>query len=158
MADIDFAALKKRFDEMLSNGDRAEIRRVKSPDDLAMIPAYYRLLKTFGAKRSTSGWERLVYMLPYAGHRENGPSIGEALKLGKISEMRMFQVMRSEPPQDMENLRRLLQQVKPKVDWRKFGAILFYWNERNKRNIVEDFFLSGGNKDKTETKTKQEAF
>lgn len=157
MTDIDFVAVKNRFDEMLSNGDRAEIRRVKSPDDLAMIPAYYRLLKTFGANRSTPGWERLVYMLPCAEHRNGGPSIGEALKLGKISEMRIFQMLRSEPPQDMANLRRLLQQVKPKVDWRKFGATIYYWNERNKRNVVEDFFLSGGNTDKTKNKTEQEA-
>lgn len=156
MTGDDFVLVKKRFDEMLSNGDRAEIRRAKSPDDLAMIPAYYRLLKTFGVNRSTLGWERLVYMLPYAGHRENGPSIGEALKLGKIGEMRLFQMMRSEPPQDMENLRRMLQQVKPSVDWRKFGASLFYWDARDKRDIVEDYFLSGGNKDKTKTKTKQE--
>jgi len=134
---IDFRKIAMRF-EAMGNGPRAELRRCAKPDDVAMVPAFYRLLP--GIKTNAS-WQRLVYFLPFVRHQQGGDSLGAQLAKSGISEQRLFQVLRSESPNDLVQLRRLVQQADPALDWQQFGAILFFWNEDKKRRILEDFFM-----------------
>ncbi len=135
---MDFAALRQRYQQTLTPGQRAEFRRVKSPDDLRYIPALYRLLR---GKRPWPQALRVAYCLPYANHRENGDSLGTQLVKAKVSEKRLFQILRSQPPNDLAYFRRILQQTEPTVDWNRLGSQLFYWGENSKRAIVEEFFM-----------------
>jgi len=137
---IDFREIAGRFENM-GNGLRAELRRCARPEDVAMVPAFYRLLP--GMKTNVS-WQRLVYFLPFV--KQGGGSLGAELARANISEKRLFQVLRSESPNDLIQLRRLVQQVEPKLDWQKFGETLFYWNAVKKRRILEDFFMHQSNK------------
>lgn len=133
----DFVALKARYDD-LGAGPKAELRRVTRPDDLALIPAFYRLLPGIQTD-SRCRWKRIVFFLPFAAHIEQGSSLGQALA-GKVKEARLFQVLRSNPPNDLIQLRRLAQQAEPRVDWQKTGKTLWFWNEISKRRLVEDYF------------------
>ncbi len=142
----DFADLARRY-EQLGSGPRAELRRASKPDDLALIPAFYRLLPGI---QTNASWQRVVFFLPFVRHREQGGKLGQKLKAGGISEPRLFQVLRSTPPNDLIQLRRLVQQVEPSVDWQHLGNTLFYWNEANKRRLIEDYFTP-------EPKTEKEA-
>lgn len=136
---MDYIQLYEKFHKKLTPGQRAELRRVKLPDDLRDIPALYRLL---AGTRPSPQILRIVFCLPYAGHREKADSMGTQLAKTKISEKRLFQIIRSENPNDLTYLRRILQQVEPVVDWNDFGPMLFYWGEKNKRRLLEDFFLA----------------
>jgi CRISPR system Cascade subunit CasB len=130
----DYSALKP--------GPKAELRRVTTPVQLTEIPAFYRLLQ---GQKAHAGMQRLVYCLPcIKSHNPEGMSLGQAMANSSISEKRMFMVIRSESPNDLIQLRRLLQQAEPVVDWGKTALLLWWWdhpNQRSKRQLLEDFFF-----------------
>ncbi len=134
---IDFVSVVRRYDD-LSTGYQAQLRRACSPYDLTSLPAFYRLFP--GIKTNTS-WQRVVYFLPFVKHAAGESLLGEQLAAGKVSEQRLFQVIRSNSPNDLIQLRRLVQQVEPRLDWQKFGETLFYWNDQKKRRLLENYFL-----------------
>ncbi len=133
---INFIKIAERYKEKLSNGQRAELRRA-TLENISAIPAYYHLLP--GVK-TDARWDRVVFFLPYVKHSVDAKSLGEQLAK-KISEERLFQVLRSYKPNDLIQLRRLVQQVEPTVDWQKMGEILFFWGSDQKRRLLEDYFF-----------------
>jgi CRISPR system Cascade subunit CasB len=143
----DFVGLYERY-QKLKPGPQAELKRVAQPDDLLEIPAFYRLLNGSNAGKSM---QRLVYCLPLVEHRESGDSLGKALAKADVNEKRLFMVIRSQEPNDLIQLRRLLKQVEPKLDWLAAAKTLYYWNDRAKRQLLEDFFFYQN------TKTKESA-
>jgi len=140
----DFIGLKKRFDDHLTPGQRAELRTASSPDDLAFIPAYYHLIRPFITQKrwSRRRWSQVVYLLPYASHSETSPPLGGLLAKAGVREARLFQIIRSEYPNELIQLRRVLQQAKSAVNWQQLGEQLFFWNSDQKRRLLEDFYLS----------------
>jgi CRISPR system Cascade subunit CasB len=140
-SEIDFVRIKTTFEAMKS-GPKADIRRASLPEDLVLHGAFYRLLPE-GAP-PTPQWQRVIFMLPWAGHHPQAPSLGQRLAQGekKISEQRLFQLLRSEFPLDILHLRRLLRFSNPTLNWQFFGETLLYWGESQKRNIAKDYFLS----------------
>lgn len=133
--------------ERLTPGPKAELRRVERPDDLLEVPAFYRLF----SGRGTNDWEkdayqRLIFCLPCLKHTGEKISLGKALAKGKgVGEKRLFQVVRSNDPNDMIQLRRILRMAEPTVNWELAAKQLWYWNERNKRDLLEDYFLNQSN-------------
>lgn len=140
----DFLALYERY-QKLKPGPQAELKRVVQPDDLLEIPSFYRLLHEANAGE---GMRRLVYCLPLIGHQESGDSLGRALAKADINEKRLFMVIRSEQPNDLIQLRRLLKQIQPKLDWLSVAKTVYYWNDRAKRQLLEDFFFYQNTKSK----------
>lgn len=139
---IDFVALKQRFDEKLTPGQRAEIRRIAGIEELSYIPAIYHLTYQSSEKMSP-GLLQTIYFLPYVDHSENAASLGEQLVKARINETRIFQVVRSEAPQDLYYLRRIFQQVKPTANWADLGKLLFFWRgEYSKKKLLEDYFTA----------------
>ena len=135
---VDWLALYQRY-EKLTPGAKAELRRIAEPDDLIKVPAFYRLARGYGSNENI---RRLVYCLPRLSHKEGGLSLGEALANGRISEKRLFMVIRSHAPNDVIQLRRLLQQVEPAVDIVPTSWMLVSWhNPGQKQKLLEDFFL-----------------
>lgn len=136
----DFVALKARFDgEAFSNGARAELRRVADLDEVALLPALYRL---FPGQRPDERHYRIAFLLPCAKHAANAKSLGAQLATAKVSEARVLQVARSRSPLDMVQLRRLLSHAGVAIDWNVFGKMLWYWNDISKRQLVEDYYLA----------------
>ncbi|HBR22143.1 MAG TPA: type I-E CRISPR-associated protein Cse2/CasB [Nitrospiraceae bacterium] len=148
----DFVGIKKYFDTRLSSGQRKDLKKANSPDDLTLIPAYYQLIKNFipTGKWSRERWRQVVYLMPYASHSEKTPNLGVLLARAGVREARLFQIIRSEYPNDFIQLRRILQQIKPSVNWQHFGKQLFFWLDGQemhkqgwaKRQILEDYYLS----------------
>jgi CRISPR system Cascade subunit CasB len=146
MADrIDFPKLRERFGK-LERGPGAEIKRVANPEELGARPAFYRL--TSGLKPG-EGLRRVVFCLPWVAHAE-GKRLGAELASAKINERRLFQVMRSSYPNDVIQLRRLLQHARPTVDWSNLGPILLRWSREDKRRVLEDYYLKGSRVDSEE--------
>ena len=139
--EINWLALKEKFDKQLTPGQRAEIRRAALPDDLAELPAYYRLLPA-GVEPGKQ-WQRVILMLPWVKQKKGATPVGEQLENANVSEMRMFQMLRSNAPQDLVCLRRLLRQADVSADWEHFGPSLYYWNKANKRRFVEEYYSTG---------------
>jgi len=137
---IDFAGLKDYFEQSLTPGQRADIR-VNDPDDLELRPTFYRLIGKFLPKGAKPGgnWKRVVYFLPYAAHADKADRLGAAFAHAGVREIRMMQLERFESPHDLIQLRRLMQHVKPTVNWNQFGASLYYWNDENKRQLLKDY-------------------
>jgi CRISPR system Cascade subunit CasB len=136
----DFVALKKRYDdEKFPTGARAELRRVAEPDDVALTPALYRL---FPGQSPSDRHLRLAYLLPCCKHAAKAKSLGAQLADANVAEARVLQVARAHAPLDMVQLRRLLAHIEPTVDWSEFGRMVWYWNDRAKRQLVEDFYIA----------------
>ncbi|MEK6700082.1 MAG: type I-E CRISPR-associated protein Cse2/CasB [Nitrospirota bacterium] len=139
----DFMALYNAW-EKLSPGPKAELRRVGRPDDLIEVPAFYRLF----SGRAVSEWDkekfqRLIFCLPYIRHDGGDIGIGKALaKSSGVSEKRLFQVVRSNSPNDVIQLRRVLQMVEPTANWPKTAKLLWYWNDHSKRDLLEEYFIN----------------
>lgn len=131
-----FVHLKQQYDD-LPKGAQADLRRVRTPDNIADLPAYYRWL---GSIPPSANMQRIAYLMPFVVQNPETQSLGRQLAASNISEMRMFQMLRSEAPRDLENLRRLIIQAKPKLDWREFGKTLYYWGPTSKRRILHNFF------------------
>lgn len=145
----DFVALRNRYDEKFPTGARAELRRVAEPDDVALTPALYRL---FPGQRPDDRHLRLAFLLPCCKHATKAKSLGAQLAEAKIAEARVLQVARARTPLDMVQLRRLLIHIEPTVDWSEFGRMIWYWNDRAKRQLVEDFYIARFNPAKGEKK------
>lgn len=138
----DFVKLRHRF-EALDNGPKAELRRVASLEHIADVPAYYRWL---GGTTPSPGLQRLAFLVPCAAHDTQAEAIGRQLFKRKVSEMRLFQMLRAEPPRDLEHLRRLLRHLEqPKLNWNRFGETLFYWGPTRKRGILQEYFTAESN-------------
>ncbi len=136
----DFVALKMRYDdESFSPGARTELRRVAEPDDVAFTPALYRL---FPGQRPDDRHLRLAYLLPHCKHAARAKSLGVQLAESKVAEARVLQVARSHAPLDLVQLRRLLTHIEPIVDWSDFGRMAWYWNDRAKRQLLEDYYIA----------------
>lgn len=146
----DFVALRKRYDdEKFPAGARAELRRVAEPDDVALTPALYRL---FPGQRPDDRHLRLAFLLPCCKHVAKAKSLGAQLAEAKIAEARVLQVARARTPLDVVQLRRLLAHIEPTVDWSEFGRMVWYWNDRAKRQLVEDFYIARFNPAKGDKK------
>jgi len=143
----DFMALYNAWAQ-LSPGPRAELKRVATPDGLIEEPAFYRLFSGRGEKEwEKQAWQRLIFCLPCIKHTEEKVSLGKALARYKsgskgLSEKRLFQVIRSEFPNDMIQLRRILKMAELTVNWEIAAKQLWYWNQRAKRDLLEDFFMN----------------
>jgi len=136
--EINWLALKEKFDKQLTPGQRAEIRRAALPEGLAELPAYYHLLPV-GVEPGEQ-WQRVIFLLPWVKQKKGATPLGEQLANAKINKMRMFQMLRSNAPQDLVCLRRVLRQADISADWEHLGPSLYYWNKVNKRRFVEEYY------------------
>ena len=139
------------------NGPKAELKRCGNPDALLEVPAFYRLLGGRGEKEwQKKAYQRLIFCLPCINHTDQKISLGASLARSRkgsraaVSESRMIQIVRSEAPNDMIQLRRILKQVEPTANWILVAKQLWYWDfsERSKRDLLEDFFVNQTDKSK----------
>lgn len=140
----DFAKVAERY-KRFSPGQKAELRRVKSPEEVNGIPAFYRL---FPGTEIRPWMHRLAYLLPWAPHKSEARSLGRQLPVSNLKEMeksgsakRLYQIVRAAEPNDLIQLRRLLQHVQPTLDWRDFGRTVYFWGPEAKRGLLEQFFV-----------------
>lgn len=138
MREIDFVELRQRY-ERLSSGPKADLRRLTDPDKVVEVAAAYRLLPSL---ELNPGLRRVVFCLPWARHAEGASPLGAALSKAGVGEKRLFQVVRSEAPNDIVQLRRLLQWAEPITDWTLLGKQLCYWGDANKRRLLENYYLA----------------
>jgi CRISPR system Cascade subunit CasB len=137
----DFVELYRRYRRFAdADGDfRSQLgKRVGDPDELGLRPAFYKL---FPGVRPQPWAERVVFFLPFCAHADGAKPLGAQLAAKGVSEARLFQVVRADEPNDLIQLRRLVQHVEPVVDWAEFGRLVYFWNERAKRTLLEDFFI-----------------
>lgn len=138
MSNFDYSELWQHY-ERLPNGPKADLRRVAGPDQVSLIATGYRLLP--GIELS-AGWRRLLFCLPWLRHKQGAGSLGAALAKAGIDEQRLFQIVRSEAPNDIVQLRRLLQRAEPLVDVGVVGKQLLYWQDSDKRRLLENYYLA----------------
>ncbi len=144
----DFMALYEDY----NNFDKSRqnlLKRAVLPEDLLEIPVFYDIYrKHLKMPEQRPGLLRLIYCLPHISHLVDGKSLGAALSVkgpdgqSKISEKRIIQVSRMEDKsQAMRQLRRILKQAEPVLDWNKAAATIWYWGKTSRRQLLEDYFL-----------------
>ncbi len=135
----DLVALYYRF-KKLGKGPQAELRRVAVLERVADLPAYYRWL---GGMQPSSGLERIAFLMPFAPHKAEAEPLGRQLYKKQVREIRLFQMLRSEWPVDIEHLRQLLRYLQePELDWQQFGRTMYFWGPRSKRAILQQYFTA----------------
>lgn len=134
------AALRTRFAD-LKPGAQADLRK-NDWREFDRIPAYYQLHPPVP---EAPAWQRTAHFLAIWKHLElrgpPGDALGTALARAEIHERRLFQLVRSDPPTDLDTLRRILQQ-KPAVAWEALGMAVYFWNDNQKQRILKDYFLA----------------
>ncbi|MCK5506765.1 MAG: type I-E CRISPR-associated protein Cse2/CasB [Thermodesulfovibrionia bacterium] len=154
MSDIqkpDFINLAKIY-KSLTNRQRAEIRRAVEPEALLDIPGFYHFIRKAGLKPNAQSC-RMVWFLPFVDHQDKAVSIGKIMATKKVNERRLFQVVRSEYPNDLIQLQRILRQIKPELNWKDFGSLLYYWGQtkegskKSKQILMKDYFLTNETKE-----------
>ncbi|MDE1483245.1 type I-E CRISPR-associated protein Cse2/CasB [Xenorhabdus bovienii] len=152
--EFDFLALYHAWN-VLDNSACAQLRRVSEPEKLKDIPAFYRLVQPFGWQKPDNQWPlvRMVFCLSAGKNvirhvepdekNSKGISLGKALAdSGRIKERRLFQLLRADWPNDMVQLRRLLIHAEPRLYWPALAKQLTWWNQRDRRQVLEDFILA----------------
>ncbi len=132
--------------QKLENGAKADIRRSSTPGDLLSVGSFFRLCRR---EDDLLRYANVVFILPWLNH-EKGISLGSVFyddQKHRISEARMIQLLRSDYPQDIVSLRRMIWQsvgrhAERSVDWEILGPQLFYWGESNKKKILQDYYIS----------------
>ena len=146
----DFVALRNIYDGgSFPTGAHAELRRVAEPDDVAFTSALYRL---FPGQPPDERHRRVAFLLPCCKHATKACSVGAQLAGAMVAEARVLQIARARAPLDMVQLRRLLTYIEPTVNWSKFGRMIWYWDDRAKREFVEDFYIARFNPTKGDKK------
>ncbi len=137
-----FNNLYDSYKDKLDNGERAQIKRATEPDDLLGLPAFYRLIG-HASNKDINQLARFAFFLPLIlGNTETAPPLGRQLKNNNISEKRLFHIIRSEYPNDLIQLKRVLQQASLRnINWHTFGNALFYWGKHQKQQLMKDFYL-----------------
>lgn len=145
----------------LDKGASAQLRRVAEPDALRDIPIFYRLVQPFGwyEQKNQRGLLRMVFCLSagkdaitHAEPDEKNPrgiSLGKALAYREpgrdntvINERRIYQLLRTDWPNDMVQLRRLIIHAEPTLYWPLLAKQLTGWFPSDRRQLLEDFVLS----------------
>ena len=139
--ETDWPALADKLSDWQRNhrGWLAEIKRVKDSTEVADLPSYYRFIQ--GCIKPGRVAERAVFLLPWLQHQPDAVPIGAQFRKNGVSEMRLFQLLRADHPNDLVMLRRLIQQTKPSVDWAYFGKVIQFWGQLQKRQLLQDYFL-----------------
>jgi len=139
---IDYPALRANFDSnRFSSGRRADLRKAATPEDLLLRPAYYALM----GSRTKDCWLRVAFLIPWIKHRKGAGGLGKALAKAGADEKRLFQVLRSHAPNDLIQLRRLVQHTEPVADWQYVGKMLFWWRDQHDlshRMLLEQFYTT----------------
>lgn len=145
----DFLKLQQLYHQQLDNGERAQIKRATEPDDLKELPAFYRLIG-YAPDSELKQLAQFAFFLPLVkNHKSQAESLGRQLHNHKISEKRLFHIIRSESPNDLIQLKRVLQQAKlEQINWQVFAQSLFYWGKRQKQQLMKDFYLQPNKEDK----------
>jgi CRISPR system Cascade subunit CasB len=140
--------------QQLGNGAKADIKKVSVPRELLSVGAFFRLCKQ---ENDLLKYANVVFILPWLSHKK-GVSLGSVFygdPKHRVSEARMIQLKRSDYPQDIVGLRRIIWQAagrhaEQSVDWEKLGPQLFYWGDANKQKILEDYYIAEIKANKTE--------
>lgn len=146
----DFVNLVKNY-QSLSNGQRSEIRRATEPEELLELPSFYHLVRKAGLGANGQSC-RLVWFLPSVAHEGRAEPLGRVMANKNVNERRLFQVVRSEYPNDLIQLQRIVRQIKPSLNWVDFGNLLYYWGQtkdgskKSKRTLMKDYYLKPENK------------
>lgn len=133
----DFMPILEHY-QLLKPGPKSELRRLVEPDDLIEVAAFYRLLN---GQKGDAKMKRVIYCLPAIKKNDPDVSLGQALAKAGVSEKRLFMVVRSESPNDIIQLRRLLKMAELSVNWQEFASLVYWWGKRNKQKLLEDFFF-----------------
>jgi len=146
----DFINLHDRYQNQLDNGERAQIKRATDPEDLLELPAFYRVIGS-ASNKELKQLARVAFFLPLiTTHNKEAISLGRQLSHHKISEKRLFHIIRSESPNDLIQLRRVLQQAKlAKINWDDLGGTLYFWGKGQKQRLMQDFYLTPQKKEET---------
>lgn len=144
-----FQALLDDF-QALDSTRKSLLKRAVTPSDLLEQPAFYGLYrKHLKSPEERSQLLRLIYCLPFIQHHAEGRGLGASLAVTgkegkvKVGEKRVIQLARIENgEQSMVTLRRLLKQAEPEMDWLKAAQSLWFWGERSRRQLLEDYFMA----------------
>lgn len=140
-----------------SSGDRARIRRSRSPDEVAMQSIYYELLESV---LDINGGDILSKMVPYrlpliagllAHVKENDSKcpIAKAMGMKKqgsdrsvISDLRFRRILRTEDRGELYiTMIRIIKMLDGKVDVRDLTTSLFFWNEQTRKRWASQYYL-----------------
>ncbi len=122
-----------------NRGERAELRRL----DPNVVPpeAYWRLAERFELEaREDHFWLELVPMLVDHPHGDMEP--GGALAASGVTGTRVERWLRFDAQRARREARRLFARCDRPFDWGHFAALLFLWNDQERRRLARGFFLA----------------
>lgn len=152
----DFAHLKDVY-ENLPTGPRTEIKRARTLDEIRKLPSFYRwaskdpvAAKCLHNEYSIKNIQRAAFFIAHGQHDLKSPTLGKLFAEAGVSDLRVYQMVKSSAPRDIQHLKNLIRITSSKtksfkLNWQEFGRILYNWTvpwAYHKENMLRDFVLN----------------
>jgi CRISPR type I-E-associated protein CasB/Cse2 len=147
----------RRYGGAMDRGSRAELRRMRSGDLFPPEP-FWMLVARYDIRPSEElFWIDVVPLM--VDHRHNqGLPPGRALAEAGVSGARIERWLRFHAERAREEAGRLLTRLDSGLNWVSFASLLRFWNDdRNRRALARDFFLSDAYRARARAVARQEA-
>ncbi|NCB97011.1 MAG: type I-E CRISPR-associated protein Cse2/CasB [Bacteroidia bacterium] len=140
-----------------ASGERAMLRRLKSPDEVALQSVYYKLLDSVleieGMKQFSGPLaSRLPFIAGILAHVEqDNPGCPIAKSMGMkqqgsdrptISDLRFRKILRTDESAELYIIMiRIVKMLGKKADVRNLIQSLYFWNEQTKKSWASQYYL-----------------
>lgn len=147
----------ERLQEPANRGMRAELRRARSADDVALQGPYYAFLakimamEDLGALKSSIPY-RLPSVIGVLAHvKSNNPDVKVAQAMGakkkgsdqaRVSDLRFRRILRLEDGDELyTTMIRVVRMLDDTVNVADLASSIFFWNEKTRKRWASQYYL-----------------
>ena len=128
----------------LPRGPRAVLRRLRQHADEVPPSVFWAIVDKYQIERRDEQFWLSILPLMVAHEHRPGRAPGQALAAAGVKPARVERWLRYDRDRATAEARRLLSKIDSGFDWAQMGALLWWWNDRARRDFARQFFLSGG--------------
>lgn len=141
----------------VKRGDKAELRRARNADDVAMLGTYYAVLAEIMKIENLGALKNLIlYRLPavigllsHVKSNNTGASVSDAMRTKKkgsdqalVSDLRFRRILRLEHGDELyTTMIRVIRMLEGSVNVKDFATSIFFWNERTRKKWASNYYL-----------------
>ena len=141
--------LKEWWSDLDNNkGERAELRRAKSIDDVLLLSCFYKSLQNLQKNlegnqdiwKSQRQWAMILGLLSHIDEIDDTRSMAQQMADKEVSELRFRRLIQCDREELYINLIRMIRLLKKKVNLYDLAESCYYWGDGIKQKWMFDYF------------------